>query len=451
MSTVHSRLLIIGAGPGGYETALYAASHGLETTLIESGQLGGTCLNAGCIPTKALCRSAELAEEFAGAGRFGFRDVAFSLDFGEVMRRKQEVVGQLRSGVEALLGNPKIHLVRGRARFADSRTVVTDSADTAYTADDIIIATGSVPAVLPVAGCGLPGVLTSEQLLDVEEVPRRLCVIGAGVIGLELASVFASFGSKVTVVEYAKEVLPRFDADIAKRLRQALGKRGIEIVTKAEVKEIVAGESGLSVVYGRKGEDCRAEADKVLMAVGRRPNLASLNLDDIGVEYTKKGITVDGTMRTNVPHIYAVGDINGINMLAHVATAQGRRAVNAIAGIADNLRLEVVPSVVFTMPEVASVGLTEDDCKERGIECRTRKSLFRSNGKALCIGETEGLCKLVCGSDGKLLGCHVIGPHAADLVQEACALITAGADISLLAGTIHAHPTLSEVLPGAAI
>ena len=419
MIEMHTPLLIIGAGPGGYETALLAARRGMETTVIEAAEVGGTCLNAGCIPTKALCRSAEIAEEFSKAGQFGFTAEGWKMDFQAVMRRKNEVVCQLRGGVETLLDNPKTRLVRGKARFTDAHTV--EAGGETFTAENIIIATGSVPAALPISGNGLPGVLTSTGLLDIEEVPRRLCVIGAGVIGLELASVFSAFGSEVTVLEYAKEVLPRFDTDIAKRLRQALGKRGIEITTQAEVTGITAGNGTLTVAYTRKGKECSAEADKVLMAVGRRPNLGSLNLDEIGIAYTKKGITVDGEMRTNIPHIYAIGDINGINMLAHVAT-------------------------VFTMPEAATVGLTEDDCKERGIGFNVTKSFFRANGKAVCMGETEGLCKLVSDSDGKLIGCHILGAHSADLVQEAAALITAGAAIDDLKRTIHAHPTLSEVV-----
>lgn len=448
MIEMHTPLLIIGAGPGGYETALLAARRGMETTVIEAAEVGGTCLNAGCIPTKALCRSAEIAEEFSKAGQFGFTAEGWKMDFQAVMRRKNEVVGQLRGGVETLLGNPKTRLVRGKARFTDAHTV--EAGGETFTAENIIIATGSVPAALPISGNGLPGVLTSTGLLDIEEVPRRLCVIGAGVIGLELASVFSAFGSEVTVLEYAKEVLPRFDTDIAKRLRQALGKRGIEIATQAEVTGITAGNGTLAVAYTRKGKECSAEADKVLMAVGRRPNLGSLNLDEIGIAYTKKGITVDGEMRTNIPHIYAIGDINGINMLAHVATAQGVRALNAICGEIDRMRLDVVPSAVFTMPEAATVGLTEDDCKERGIGFNVTKSFFRANGKAVCMGETEGLCKLVSDSDGKLIGCHILGAHSADLVQEAAALITAGAAIDDLKRTIHAHPTLSEVVHAAA-
>ncbi len=444
---MHTNLLIIGAGPGGYETALLAAKRGMETVLIEAGETGGTCLNAGCIPTKALCRSAEIAEEFASAGQFGFGGVSFQLDFDAVMHQKTEIVCRLREGVETLLRNPKIHLVKGHARFVDAHTVAVG--DATYSADNVIIATGSVPAMPPISGNDLPGVLTSGELLAIDKVPPRMCVIGAGVIGLELASVFAAFGSKITVIEFAKEVLPRFDTDVAKRLRQSLGKRGIEIITQSEVTAIAEECGCLTVRFLRKGKEAAVEADKVLMAVGRKPNLSSLNLDEVGILYSKKGITVDDAMRTNLPHIYAIGDINGINMLAHVAVAQGVRTLNAICGKADDMRLDVVPAAVFTMPEAAAVGLTEEDCKERGIGYECRKSFFRANGKALCVGETEGICKLLAGADGRILGCHIVGPHAADIIQEVAALMTVGATLTDLRRTIHAHPTLSEVLHAA--
>lgn len=441
--------MIIGAGPGGYETALSAARSGIETILIESGDVGGTCLNAGCIPTKSLCRSARLADEFSSAERFGFDNVGYSLDFRKVMERKRAVVEQLRGNVETLLCNPLIHLIRGEASFSGSRSVTVDGEE--YSADDIIIATGSLPASLPIEGCDLPGVITSTELLDSEELPKRLCIIGAGVIGLEFASIFRSFGCDVTVLEYAKEVLPRCDSDMAKRLRQSLGKRGIEIVVQAEVKRIELSDGGeLTVAYERKGKEAAAVADKVLMAVGRKPNLEKLNLDKAGVEYGKRGITVDDDMRTSTEHIYAIGDVNGLTMLAHAATYQGIRALNAISGVADETDLNVVPSAVFTVPECASVGFTEDECKEQGMEYKCLKSFYRANGKAVCLGETDGYCKLIVGAGGRLLGCHIIGEHSADIIQEITGLIAAKADLNRLKSVIHPHPALCEVVQSAA-
>lgn len=441
-------LIIIGGGPGGYETALLAAQRGLAVTLIERGNLGGTCLNEGCIPTKTLCRSAALACDMKKAAELGVAVGDWSVDFPTIMARKNAVVEQLRMGVEALMRHPKISLVTGDARFVDALTV--EVAGERYAARDVIIATGSTVATLPIEGADLPGVVTSKELLDLHELPQRLTVIGAGVIGLEFASIFHALGSNVTVLEYAREVLPHFDTDMAKRLRQSLGKRGIVIETQAAVKSVAKINSSLAVNYEKKGKTLAVEADVVLMAVGRKANVSSLNLDDVGIDYTQRGITVDDNMLTNVPHVYAIGDINGKMMLAHAATFQGVCALNHIMGESCRVRLDVMPAAVFTMPEAATVGLTEEDCKERGIEYVAKKSFFRANGKALSIGEPEGYCKLLVAADHRLLGCHILGAHASDVVQEVCALITRGASCDDLALTIHAHPTLSEVVLSAA-
>lgn len=442
------KLIIIGAGPGGYETALLAARRGIDTVLIEAGEVGGTCLNEGCIPTKAFCRNAQLIEDLARSDTFGVEDVVYSFDFSVAAQRKNAIVEQLKNGVKTLLANPRIQLVQGTARFVDTHTVAVG--EETFTAENIIIATGSTAAMLPIPGNDLPGVITSRELLDIDHVPHRLCIIGAGVIGLEFASIFTSFGSEVTVVEYAKEILPRFDSDMAKRLRQSLGKRGITITTQAAVSAIAQSGDELTVTYTRKGKEETVVADKVLMAVGRRPNLSPLNLEDVGVEATPRGVVVNENMQTSVPHIYAIGDIIGGYMLAHAATFQGIRALNHIMGIPDKLNLNVMPAAVFTMPEAATVGLTEDECKEKGIACTCKKSFFRANGKAVCLDETDGFCKLVVGDDGKLLGCHLFGPHAADLVQEVCALISVGATLDDLQNIVHTHPTLGEVIQTAA-
>lgn len=441
-------LIIIGGGPGGYETALLAAQRGLAVTLIERGNLGGTCLNEGCIPTKTLCRSAALVCDMKKAAELGVAVGDWSVDFPTIMARKNAVVEQLRTGVEALMRHPKISLVTGDARFVDALTV--EVAGERYAARDVIIATGSTAATLPIEGADLPGVVTSKELLDLHELPQRLTVIGAGVIGLEFASIFHALGSNVTVLEYAREVLPHFDTDMAKRLRQSLGKRGIVIETQAAVKSVAKINSSLAVNYEKKDKTLAVEADVVLMAVGRKANVSSLNLDDVGIDYTQRGITVDDNMLTNVPHVYAIGDINGKMMLAHAATFQGVCALNHIMGESCRVRLDVMPAAVFTMPEAATVGLTEEDCKEQGIEYVAKKSFFRANGKALSIGEPEGYCKLLVAADHRLLGCHILGAHASDVVQEVCALITRGDSCDDLALTIHAHPTLSEVVLSAA-
>ena len=474
------KIIIIGAGPGGYETALLAAKRGVEVVLIEAGHVGGTCLNEGCIPTKSFCKNAEVIDSLREAEAFGITGLSYDFDFKAVTARKNAVVEQLRGGVEGLLGHKLITLVHGKASFKDAHTVVVESVE--YSADYIIIATGSVSASLPIPGADLPGVLTSKEILDLEEVPRRLCVIGGGVIGLEFASVFRSFGSEVTVLEYFKDILPRFDSDLSKRLKQSLGKRGIEINTQAQVigiTTVIPSEAEGSyvipseaegrveespcyrVTYTRKGKEETLEADKVLMAVGRKANVDSLNLADAGIEFTPRGIVVDDrTMQTNVPHIYAIGDVNGKMMLAHAATFQGIVALDHIMGIKNEIDLSVMPAAVFTSPEAASVGMTEDECKEAGIPVKCLKSFFRANGKAVTMGETDGFCKLVVAAEPKegcespyapgcILGCHLYGPHASDIVQEACALITRKATLKEFESIIHTHPTLIEVLQSA--
>ena len=466
------KLIIIGAGPGGYETALLAAKRGVEVVLIESGHVGGTCLNEGCIPTKAFCKNAEVLDGLREAEAFGVTGLSYGFDFKAVAARKNAVVEQLRGGVEGLLGHKLITLVRGKAAFKDAHTVTVDGQD--YVGDYIIIATGSVSASLPIPGADLPGILTSREILDLEEIPQRLCVIGGGVIGLEFASVFRSFGSEVTVLEYFKEILPRFDSDLSKRLKQSLGKRGIEINTQAqvtaieEVPAVISTEDGdrveksvYKVSFTRKGKEEVVEADKVLMAVGRKANVGSLNLADIGLEFTPRGIVVDEkTMQTNIPHIYAVGDINGKMMLAHAATFQGIVALDHIMGIENGIDLYVMPAAVFTSPEAASVGMTEEDCKEAAIPIKALKSFFRANGKAVTMGETDGFCKVIVAAEpkegaespyepGRILGCHLYGPHASDIVQEACALISRKATLKEFEDIIHTHPTLTEVLQSA--
>lgn len=462
------KIIIIGAGPGGYETALLAAKRGVEVILIEASHVGGTCLNEGCIPTKTFCKNAEVLDGLKEASVFGVNNITYDFDFKSVIERKNAVVEQLRGGVEGLLGHKLITLIRGKAVFKDDHTVVVEGEE--YEADYIIIATGSVSASIPVPGADLHGILTSREILDIQDIPQSLCVIGGGVIGLEFASIFRSFGCDVTVLEYCKDILPRFDTDLAKRLKQSLGKRGINIETQAQVTGISQVEAqsesaeGLyEVCYTRKGKEESVQAEKVLMAVGRKANIASLNLDDIGLEYTPRGIVVDDmTMQTNIPHIYAVGDINGKMMLAHAATFQGIIALDHIMGVKNEIDLSVMPAAVFTAPEAASVGLTEDECKDKGIPVLCLKSFFRANGKAVTMGETDGFCKVVVaakpkdGADihteyepGRVLGCHMYGPHTSDIIQEACALISRKATVEQFQSVIHTHPTLTEVLQSA--
>ncbi len=445
---MHTDIIIIGAGPGGYETAVHAAKRGLSVTLFEANKVGGTCLNEGCIPTKAFCKNADVVEALKEADVYGIEGLSYSLDFARVIERKNQVVSTLAAGIETSLKHKLITYVPAKADFVDAHTVSADGQT--YTADHIIIATGSVSKLLPIPGVTLPGVVTSKELLDIDHVPSRLCIIGAGVIGMEFASVFSRMGSQVTVVEFMKEILPNFDTDIAKRLKQTLGKRGIEIVNQAKVCSIEQTDGGLAVNYEYKEKQLRCEADTVLMAVGRAANVGALNLAAAGIEFTPRGIAVNDQMQTNVPHIYAIGDVNARCMLAHAATFQGLRALNHIQGLTDDIRFDLIPAAVFTSPEAAMVGLSEEQCKAQGLNITVKKSFFRANGKALAMNEPDGYCKLlVNAADDRMVGCHLFGAHAADLVQEVCALMNRDVTLTQFAQIIHGHPTLGEVVQNA--
>lgn len=427
-------IIIIGSGPGGYRTASYALQQGKQVVIIEKAEAGGTCLNSGCIPTKCLAHDAE----------------ANASDFPAAAERKRYVMNQLRQGIEQLLSAPGITLVRGEATFKDARTVTVDGID--YEADDIIIATGSSSKMPPVEGIDNPRVITSTEALNFQTLPAEIVIIGAGVIGMEFASILSRFGAKVSVIEYLKECLPVIDKDIAKRVRKQIEKlQGVTFYMDSAVKAI--NDNEVVFVSNKNGKETRLECPgcPVLIATGRKPNIDGLNLEAAGVEYSPKGITVNDNMLTSVPHIYAIGDVTGRQMLAHAATFMGFRAVNAIVGKADKIRFDIMPSAIFTYPEAAAVGLTEDQCKEQGIECRALKGYYRANGKALAIDEPEGMVKLVAGADGRILGCTSYGAHSADIVQEVTAYMNCNATVADIAYSVHIHPTLSEILQDACV
>ena len=400
-------LIIIGAGPGGYRAAEYAAKQGLKVAIFEGSEVGGTCLNVGCIPTKTYVHSAS---------------------FDEARERMATVVTQLRQGVEGILSHPNIMLVREKGVFVDAHTVGD------YTADNIIIATGSETKWLPIKGVDDPRVVDSTGLLQLETLPKRLTIIGAGVIGMEFASVFNRFGSEVTVIEYLKECLPALDSDIAKRLRKYLEKQGITFKMKTAVEDIAD-----------------IDADVVLMATGRKPRVQA-DFANAGIEYDeRKGVAVDENFKTAVNGIYAIGDVNGKQMLAHAAEMQAVHAVNHILNKEDAIRFDIMPAAIFTTPEAACVGLTEDQLKEQGYAYECRKAFHRANGKALTMNETEGMLKLFSEPEaGRILGCHVFGAHSADMVQEVSVLMCRDTTVSQLRDMVHIHPTVNELLLTAA-
>lgn len=443
-------IIIIGAGPGGYETALAAAKRGKSVTLFNGSFLGGTCLNEGCIPTKCLCRNAEIISNFKNGEEFGIDDFSFSVDFNKIIARKNSVIETLRGGIDTMLKQAKVNVVNAFASFKDSKTVVADGEE--YTADNILIATGSVSKSLPIPGHDLECVMDSTKILNLEYIPASLTIIGGGVIGMEFASIFSQLGSQVTVIEFMKQILPPFDSDIAKRLKQALSKKGIKIITGAAAKEIRQNEFyEIEVTYDVKGKEEKVVSSDLLMAVGRAPRVDGLNLEAAGVTYSPKGIPVNDKMETNVEGIYAIGDVNAKMMLAHVASFQGQRALNSIDGVADNINFDIVPSAVFTVPECGMVGKTEDQCKAEKIDIKIGQSFFRANGKALAMGEPDGLCKLIFRKDdGLLIGAHIMGVEAADLTQQCADMMNRNTKLSELTDIIFGHPTVSEVILSAA-
>ena len=425
-------LIVIGCGPGGYPAAAAAASDGLNVAIVERGELGGTCLNRGCIPTKCLCRTADVMLTAREAAHFGILTDEPKVDYPAAVARKDAVLNDLRQGVESLLQN--VTVIKGEARFCDHNVIEVNLEH--YTANKFIIATGSRPAVLPIEGAELA--LTSDEILAMTELPESLVVIGGGVIGLEFASIFNALGVKVSVVEYCPEILPNFDAEVAKRLRTSLKRRGIDFNLGAAVKAI---RPGGIVVFDQKGKEKEVQGAQVLMAVGRRPVVP----EGLDCELNRGAIKVNpDTFETSIPSIYAIGDVNGICQLAHVATAQGLRVVGRDVEVAP------VPAAVFTFPEAATVGITEDAALTQGYDIRVGKATFRSNGKALAMGETDGLVKVVVdNATGLILGASIVGPHAADLIHELSLAMTAGIAAAKVAAAVHAHPTLAEVLPAA--
>ncbi|MDE6772502.1 MAG: dihydrolipoyl dehydrogenase [Muribaculaceae bacterium] len=443
-------LIIIGAGPGGYETALEAAKKGKSVILFNGGNLGGTCLNEGCIPTKCLCNDSEMIAKFKEGEKYGIEDFTFSIDYHKILERKNNVITSLKSGIETMLQQSKVELVNAVASFKDEKTVVANGIE--YEADNIIIATGSVSKSLPIPGHDLECVMDSKRLLNLEYIPESLTIIGGGVIGMEFASIFNNLGSKVTVIEYMKQILPPFDSDISKRLKQSMSKRGISIITGAQAKEIKQNEFyEIEVTYEQKGKEGKVVSSDILMAVGRKAMTTGLNLEATGVNYSEKGIPVDDNMRTNVDGIYAIGDVNSRMMLAHVATFQGMRAINTIDNETDNIRFDIIPSAVFTMPECGMAGMTEEQCKIDNIDILIGQSFYRANGKALAMGEPEGICKLIFNkADNRLIGAHIMGIEAADLAQQCADLMCRNVTQRDMTEIIFGHPTVSEIILNAA-
>ncbi|WP_063057413.1 dihydrolipoyl dehydrogenase [Nocardia sienata] len=459
-------LLVVGGGPGGYVAAIRAAQRGLRVALVEKERPGGVCLNWGCIPTKAMLRSAEVFQIVDSAKDFGITTENVQVDFAAVRERKNGIVDELTHGVAGLLQANGVTVIEGHARFTGPSTVEvfragpspvfdggpryaaapTDIPIRTVEATDVIIATGSVPAPLPVSGADLPGVITSDGAFGLTEIPERLVVIGGSAVGVEWAGLFAAFGTAVTVVEMQDRLVPAEDAEIGAALGRSFTGRGITVSTSSTVTGIERSGDGLRVNVD--GTDPRAlDADIVLVGVGRRPNTAALGLDAAGVGTDARGfIPVDDRLRTGVEHVYAIGDVTGKALLAHVASHQGLTAADVIAGHDVHIDYHAIPAATFTHPEIASVGLTEAAARAAGHDVVTAKFPFAALGRARSVGDTEGFLKIIAGArHHEVLGVHIIGPSASDLITEGALAITLEATLDELAHTIHAHPTFGEI------
>lgn len=449
------QLAIIGSGPGGYVAAVRAGIHGLKTTLIEKDPfLGGTCLHRGCIPTKALLHTAEMYDECKHASDLGISIENLKLDVARVHERKAGIVDKLAKGVEYLVKKRKVEVLTGLGSFVGPKTVTVAGADGEETveADNVIIATGSAPAYLPHIKPDHESIIDSDDILKLESTPKSLAVIGSGAVGSEFASVFASFGSEVHIVEILPRLLPIEDDDCSKQFERSLKARGIKCYASTEVTSVKTAKGGVTLTMTKGGKESTLTVEKVLVATGRRPVLEGLNHEAIGVAMDGRYLAVDEYMRTSVPGVYAIGDVCPTPWLAHVASKEGILAVDHIAGKpVEPIDYEKVPNCTYTTPEVASVGLTERAAKERGYDVRVGKFPFSAISKAMILGQTSGFIKIVSESRyDEVLGVHIIGPKATELIAEATLGLKLETTVEEIANTVHAHPTLSEAMLEAA-
>lgn len=445
--------LVVGAGPGGYVAAIRAAQLGQKVTIVDKGPLGGTCLNVGCIPSKALIQAGHLVENARGNEEMGITTENVNVDFEKVQTWKDGIVKRLTSGVESLLKGNKVDIVKGEVYFIDQNSVRVIDGDNSqtYKFNNCIIATGSTPIEIP----SFPfseRVLDSTGALNLKEIPKSMVVIGGGYIGTELSGAYANFGTKITIIEGEKEILNTFDKSMTAVVKRRLKKKNVDIVTNAMAKSVEEKDDGVVVTYEVNGEEKTVEADYVLVTVGRRPNTKDIGLEQIGVEMDERGlIKIDKQCRTNIPNIYAIGDIVAGPPLAHKASYEGKVAAEAISGKKSEIDYIGMPAVVFSDPEMASVGYTEQEAKEAGIEVKVAKFPFAANGRALSLNETDGSLKLITRKeDGLVIGGQIVGPNASDLVAEIGLAIEAGMTAEDIALTVHAHPTLSEITMEAA-
>ncbi|MEQ1893887.1 MAG: dihydrolipoyl dehydrogenase, partial [Planctomycetota bacterium] len=452
--TAPRHVVVIGAGPAGYVCAIRLAQLGQKVTVVEKDYLGGTCLNVGCVPSKAMIAAGALLERMHEAKTMGITVEGVKLDLARLVAWKGEVVNKLTSGVGGLLKNHKIEHVVGKARIHDARTVkvVTAAGEQSFACDDIVLATGSVP--LSVAGFDFDKkrVWSSTEALAPERIPAHLLVIGGGYIGLELGFLYRKLGSQVTVVEFTDGALPGQDRDCVRVIERSLKQSGIKLITKTAAKSYEAQGAKLFVKVDSQGKADTIECDQILCTVGRKPYSEGLGLESVGLKVDAKGfLATDKRMRTSVPNVYAIGDLAGQPMLAHKGSKEGLVCAAVIAGLKEEYDARCVPAVIFTSPEMASVGLLEEDAKKQGREISVGQFPFAANGRALSLMEGDGFVKVVADKNtDEILGVHMVGPEVTELVAEAALAIEMGATSEDLARTIHAHPTLPEAMMEAA-
>ena len=448
------KIAIIGGGPGGYTAAIRAAQLNAEVTLIEKERVGGTCLNKGCIPTKVLLHTSGVYQAAKNFESIGIKVTGTKLDWGEVQRRKTEVVNKQVKGVENLLINNNVKKISGEGSFINKNQIKVKESDGSQTIVDFdyaIIATGSKPVVIPIPGIDLPGVITSDEALNLTEIPRSMVIIGGGVIGSEFAEVFSAVGCKVTIVEMLPNIVANMDRDIVSTLVFKFENSGVEIYTDTKVVSISRTEEGLAVNTESAGKSRTFSAEKVLLAIGRKPVTDNLKLENAGVLTNKGTVAVNKNMQTNVSNIYAIGDAIGGVMLAHAASSEGIAAVESIMGMKPNIDFNTIPYCVYTKPELAGVGLTEDQARDKGYDVKVGLFPMSINGKAMIEDEQQGLVKYITdNATGEVLGLHISGPGATELIVEGVLAVRLEATIEEITSTIHAHPTVAEALHEAA-
>jgi dihydrolipoamide dehydrogenase len=446
-----TKITVIGGGVAGYPAAIKAARLGASVTLIEKDVLGGTCLNRGCIPTKTLLQAGEVVQSIKNADQFGIKSKGYSIDFKAVTARKDSVVSHFRKGVEVLLKKRQVEVVKGSAELMDASCVQIKETGQKITSDAIIITTGSKPAQLDIDGLEGAGVLDSDAVLQMKHLPQSAAIIGGGVIGVEFAQIFKNLGVNVTVLEVANQLVPGMDSEIAAALEKHLLDHGIAVFTNAEVKKSAGSKGKTTITCQYGGKKKSLTVDKVILAVGRKPVISGLEVDRIGLKHEKGALVVNDRLQTNIPNIYAAGDVVGGMMLAHKATAEGECAAANAVGQTAKMRYKAIPACIYTSPEVASVGMPEDEARAHH-DIEIGRFPFQANGKAMILDQTYGMVKIIAEKKyGEVLGVHIIGPHATDLIAEAVLGMSIEMTKEVLAHAVHPHPTLSECIKEAAM